>query len=667
MNHTAASTPDAHGDSVHADVRFLKGALPADGGRVPFLLRLEGRMPESEAERTPIDLALVLDRSGSMNGEPLTAAKMAAHDAVDLLEDGDRIAIVVYDGDVEVLVPTTVVDDRAALHDRIERIVCGGSTALHAGWVEGAEQLVDLLDPSRTARVVLLTDGQANVGKVDPEQIAADVARMAAHGVATSAIGLGRHFNEDLLARVTEAGRGRFQHAETPAQLEGVMAAELIGIDATVGRRVRARFAADGVAAEVADVLNDGVTDGDTLVLPDLVAEMPLTVAGVLHVRPAKPHLDRSLGTVELSWTDVGGRRRSARVDVGGRTLTSSEYAAAPDDPEVAIAVAVLTAARHRLAAMRALDAGDERGVNTELSAAETVLASAPDVERVQRERASLERVRQASATATGTWRASASAPSTPPCRRTSTGAPCPRRAASPRSRRRWRHVARRARSGATTAARIPPLLARRGTMDGLSSRRMKTRTGSRSPAPAAGSARSACGPRRHHRVARRRDRQPDQPRHARQRAVGRRRRPPRRRDGAQPRVPLDRARRPGPGGRDPRLEPARGLRPPHGRAHVRREREGLQLLAACYRAAFDLAGQLRLSRVAVPAIGTGTNRFPTGPAAEVAVRAVLDALARDGDPREIDIVLFDDATHRVFQRTLRGELSARRTTSPAA
>jgi len=390
----ANATPDR--ENVHAEVRFLKNAVPADGGDVPFLLRLHGSLPKEDGVRTPIDLALVLDRSGSMRGEPLEAAKMAAHDAVDLLEDGDRVAIVVYDGLVDVLVPSMRVDDRATLHAAIDRIDLGGSTALHAGWAEGAAQLVDLLDPARTARVVLLTDGQANQGVVDPHEIAADVARMAAHGVATSAIGLGRYFNEDLLARVADAGGGRFAHAETPPDLEGVMAAELIGIDATVARRVRARLQADGVAGAVVDVLNDFIVEGDELALPDLVAELPLDVVGVLHVRPAKPHLDRSLGTVELAWTDVEGHRRGVTLDVSAVTLPAAAYAAAEEDPDVAVAVAVLTAARHREAAMAAIDRRDHQTVERELAAAVRCLTAVPDTDRVRRERASLERVRDA-------------------------------------------------------------------------------------------------------------------------------------------------------------------------------------------------------------------------------------------------------------------------------
>ncbi len=630
---TSDSRPAADRDSVHAEVRFLKNAVPADGGRVPFLLRLQGRLPEQGNVRTPIDLALVLDRSGSMSGEPLEAAKLAAHDAVDLLEDGDGVAIVVYDDQVHVLMPPTRVDDRATLHAAIDRIDVGGSTALHAGWTEGAAQLVDLLDPARTARVVLLTDGQANQGVVDPHEIAADVARMAAHGVATSAIGLGRNFNEDLLARVADAGGGRFAHAETPAALEGVMAAELIGIDATVARRVRARVHADGVAGEVVDVLNDFVVDGDELALPDLVAELPLDVVGVLHVRPAKPHVERSLGTVELAWTDVEGHRRGVQLDVNATTLTTVEYDAAEEDPDVAVAVGVLTAARHREAAMAAIDHRDHETVERELAAAERCLAAVPDTDRVRRERSSLERVRDALR-----MRDHVMARKRFAAQRATSRSSFDAEALSHSARFTSKHEALEAHRAARESTRSP-----------ASSRVAEVKV----PRPDGGVG-----------VLRLRVGDitawvgdaivnPTNPRlHGTGASV----------DGAVHRR----------GGMDLTREcraighvdfgeavvtkgwdlPAEYVLHTASPAYDGTDRS-FELLASCYRSSLLLARQLRLRRIAFPAIGTGSNRFRTRVAAEIALREIIPDLADPAGPDEIDVMLFDHRAYETYQRVL--------------
>ena len=632
MNRNADSNPTSDHESVQAEVRLLKHAVPEGGGRVPFLLRLQGRLPEREDARTPIDLALVLDRSGSMGGEPIEAAKVAAHDAVDLLEDGDRIAIVAYANDVHVLVPPTGVHDRRALHRLIERIHAGGGTALHDGWVEGAQQLVDLLGPARTARVVLLTDGLANIGVTDPARIAADVAKLAAHGVVTSAIGLGRYFNEDLLASVADAGGGRFAHAEAPAELEGVMAAELIGIDATVARRVRARFHADGVAAEVADVLNDFPALDGGLALPDVVAGLSLDVAGVLHVRPSKPHLDRQLGTVELSWTDAGGERRTASLSIAARTLPAAEYDAAETDPDVAAAVAVLTAARHREAAMRAIDRGDDRTVERQLEAAERLVAGAPDTERVRRESTALGRVREA--------------------HRMHDIGMMRKRFAAQRSMSRKSFDADALSMTAHFTTKQEALRARRAAREDAYG------------APASGESIDVA--RADGSVATLRLRTGDITEWAGDAIV----------NPTNPHLHGSGASVDGAVHRRGGMELTRECRDlGHvgiGRAVVTKgwdlpagyvlhtavpvfdgSDQAFAALASCYRATLELAAQLRLRRVAFPAIGTGTNGFPSGRAAEVALREIAGALAHPDAPSEVDVVLHDRRMHAVFRRAL--------------
>lgn len=663
MSRTSRSTPDsrpaADRDSVHAEVRFLKNAVPAEGGDVPFLLRLQGRLPERENVRTPIDLALVLDRSGSMNGQPLEAAKMAAHDAVDLLEEGDGVSIVTFGSEVDVLVPWQRIDDRTALHDAIDRIAIRGSTALHAGWVEGAAQLIDRLDPARTARVILLTDGRANVGVVDPTMIEADVARMAAHGVATSAIGLGRSFNEDLLVRVTDAGGGRFAHAETPADLEGVMAAELIGIDATVARRVRARFHADGVAGEIVEMLNDFSVDGDELALPDLVAELPLDVVGVLHVRPAKPHLDRSLGAVELAWTDVEGRRRGVTLDVNATTLPTAEYDVADEDPDVAISFAVLTAARHRQAAMEAIDRGDDASVKRELADAERVLAAAPDVDRVRRELASLERVREAFHLRDYTMARKRAAAQSGVARSgfDSLALFATERSASKQESLRTRRAVRA------------------GRRDGVAA------DSGHGTGPSGGGRFDA--PRRHGVVPSTHEAELEVPRADGSVGVLRLRRGDITEWAGEAIVNPTNPRLHGTGAS------VDGAVHRRGGMHLTREcraighvgvgeavvtkgwdlpaeyvlhtaspaydgtDRSLDLLASCYRSSLVLARQLRLKRVAFPAIGAGSNGFTTRVAAEVALREIVAGLADPAGPDEIEVVLFDRRAYSTFGRVM--------------
>src|SRR5712671_5704874 len=106
---------------------------------VDLLLRLQApAMPKATSERSPLNLAIVLDRSGSMDGQPLDEAKRCAGMIVDRLGAKDRAALIIYDHDVAVLVPTTQTANKAAFHTAISSIHSGGNTNLHGGWLKGA-------------------------------------------------------------------------------------------------------------------------------------------------------------------------------------------------------------------------------------------------------------------------------------------------------------------------------------------------------------------------------------------------------------------------------------------------------------------------------------------------------------------------------------------------
>lgn len=197
--------------------------------------------PERQTERTPLNLALVIDRSGSMEGRPLEEAKRCAIEVAERLSPRDRLAIVTYDASVDVVQPARPVDDPARLRRLIAGIYAGGSTALHAGWVAGAQQLLPWVRPDALSRVLLLSDGQANCGLSDPAAIAAQAAELAASGVSTSTYGLGHSFNEELMTAMARAGEGRAWYGETADDLREPFAGELALFDALWAKRVTLR------------------------------------------------------------------------------------------------------------------------------------------------------------------------------------------------------------------------------------------------------------------------------------------------------------------------------------------------------------------------------------------------------------------------------------------
>ena len=158
----------AEGASVTLFVKPEREYLLAGGAR-DTVVQVELCAKEADAKRTvPINLALVLDRSGSMAGAKLEKAKQAADVAIDQLGPNDIFSLVIYDDQVEVLIAPQRVNDKEAMKREIARIREGGSTSLYAGVEKGAAQLRKYFDSEKVNRIVLLSDGLANVGPSSP-------------------------------------------------------------------------------------------------------------------------------------------------------------------------------------------------------------------------------------------------------------------------------------------------------------------------------------------------------------------------------------------------------------------------------------------------------------------------------------------------------------------
>ena len=312
-----------------------RGGAPRDGGRFDALLRVEVGLPGVERDRDAVTLALVIDRSGSMGGQPLAYAKRAAQQALAVLQPGDAVAVVAFDTHVDVVVPTTVVhDDLSAVHDAIEHIGVRGTTALHAGWVEGLTQALGAEHASGMARVVLLSDGRANVGETSPASIAADVANaFADHGVSTSAVGLGAHFDERLMSAISTAGGGTFTFVETPQQLPELFETEIASLSSLRGRSVRLAF--DGAAARFVAAGGGARLEAGRLGFPDLVGGMARDALVTIELDAGA-----ALPPLRLSWHDAfTGARETLDVTFDLPLLDATELAARPVPPTVAAAV----------------------------------------------------------------------------------------------------------------------------------------------------------------------------------------------------------------------------------------------------------------------------------------------------------------------------------------
>jgi len=250
----------------------IKSAVSAEPGDFHVLVRLQGT-PQTDVARAPLNVALVIDRSGSMGGGKLQEAKRCAFDFLCRMSDNDRVAVVVYDTHVQTLLPLTTVDAaRMQIKQLLEQVETGGYTALHEGWLRGAELLAPHAGRTAVNHVVLLTDGQANRGLTDVSEICAQVGALAAAGVTTTTVGLGADFNEELLTAMATAGRGRAHYGERAVDLAETFESEIGLLSHLQWRDVRVSLRGAAPHTSQVQLLNPYPRQGDAWMVPPIAA-----------------------------------------------------------------------------------------------------------------------------------------------------------------------------------------------------------------------------------------------------------------------------------------------------------------------------------------------------------------------------------------------------------
>ena len=176
------------------------------------------RRGEKAAARPAVNVCFVLDRSGSMAGEKIALARYAVERALQGLTPRDRFSVVVYDNQVDLLVGSqkATKDAKHKALVRLQAVDARGSTDLHGGWAKGAEAVKHRLDADGVNRILLMTDGLANVGVTDAPALTAFAADLRASGVPTSTFGVGADFDETLLQAIADAGGGHFYYISAP-------------------------------------------------------------------------------------------------------------------------------------------------------------------------------------------------------------------------------------------------------------------------------------------------------------------------------------------------------------------------------------------------------------------------------------------------------------------
>lgn len=224
------------------DLRTDRSLVRAGGASVRHLL-VSLTVPQTPPQpgREPLHVSLVLDRSGSMGGAKIRLAREAVRQALQALRADDRFSLVVYDDQVDTVVASTPASAEARRNalQQLGRIEARGSTDLHGGWLAGCDQASAGLPPDAVGRCLLLTDGLANAGVTDHDELARAAGTvLRQRRIATSTFGVGADFDERLLSGMADAGGGRFYFVEQPAQIPDLLTSELGELLTVVARGV---------------------------------------------------------------------------------------------------------------------------------------------------------------------------------------------------------------------------------------------------------------------------------------------------------------------------------------------------------------------------------------------------------------------------------------------
>jgi len=225
---------------VNCDLSLDRTVLPA-GQMEKAIIKVALEVPDipRETERPPVNLTLVLDRSGSMSGDKIARAREAALTALHRLSAKDLFSLVIYDHTVRTLVPPqSPTVNRDWIEQQIRGIRTGGNTALFGAVSQGAAEVRKNLGSEYVHRVLLLSDGLANVGPSSAGDLGRLGAALLKEGISVTTIGIGNDFNEDLMTSLAERSDGNHYFVESSHDLPRIFALELGDVLSIAARKV---------------------------------------------------------------------------------------------------------------------------------------------------------------------------------------------------------------------------------------------------------------------------------------------------------------------------------------------------------------------------------------------------------------------------------------------
>jgi Ca-activated chloride channel family protein len=357
-----AASFGASAKTIDFDARLATPVVQAGRAQTAFLkVALTGFELQGQGERPPVNVAIVIDKSGSMSGERIARAKEAAAMAVNTLLSNDIVSIVAFDNTVEVVTPATKVSDKARITQAIQNIRANGSTGLFAGVSKGAFEVRKFLDKNRVNRVILLSDGQANVGPSSPAELGQLGAMLARQGISVTTIGLGADYNEDLMTQLAAFSDGNHAFVENSRDLVRIFEREFGDVGSVVAQEVEVTIRLKLGIRPVRILGREGeITDGVVrLRMNQLYSQQEKYVVLEVEVPARKAGQSMELADVDVSYLNMLSKSTERMNRVVNVSFSDSEQAVARATDKNAMVSAVQQVANETSKnAVRLRDAG---------------------------------------------------------------------------------------------------------------------------------------------------------------------------------------------------------------------------------------------------------------------------------------------------------------------
>jgi Ca-activated chloride channel homolog len=354
-------------------------AVSTAGGRVYLRLSIVAR-DHKRPERRPVNLAVVLDRSGSMSEESkMEYAKAALFALIDQLKREDIFSLVIYDDVVEVIRPAEPVGgDKEQIRNLVQEITPRGWTNLGGGMQEGFRQAEKNTSKEYINRVILLSDGLANQGITDPHRLQNIARRQRDHSISLTTIGVGLDYNENLMVGLSENGGGNYYFLESSRNLASVLRKEFDRLSDVMAQNVTIELdLGRGVTLQDAIGYDHHINDRKVSIpVGDLYGEDTREVIVELDVPPGTGALTVVHGKLVAASTAGDGELGSFESRVSYEPNAAAVEKQRDMNEQARADVAIST--RNVLKAMESLDKGDKDGASQALSGAAATLSASP-------------------------------------------------------------------------------------------------------------------------------------------------------------------------------------------------------------------------------------------------------------------------------------------------